>query len=181
METVLKRYDSQSPEWLSVKKRFQDNGVWKWFTDLRKVSTAKCGHVDLGHIWAKYVVREWLDRKQNGEPVVLPEGVNPDDVGPGFVDLSRFRDSEADYRRDAMWVYMHLGADVDPESAPSSGAYFWLCELRENSDARRSFMINIMPKLMKDAEQNPMRDDGREQFEILKRLAAEDSAVGSDT
>ena len=176
---MVNRAEPNSLEWKKKVEKFKDRGVWKWFLDLRQSATIKSAIPEIGHLYAEHCVDEWLRLKDAGEPVILPEGVDPDKVGSGFIDMRRFKSVDADYRRDALWVYMNLGAETDPESAPSSGAYFWLQELRDNAEARKSFMVNIMPKLIKDDEDNPMRDDGREQFEILDRLSAEKGTVGT--
>jgi hypothetical protein len=72
------------------------------------------------------------------------------------------------------WVFEHLDLEVEPEDAPSSGAWSLLNSIRANDQLRLEFFKTIWPKLLPTKNQfeaaERFQDDGRETFEIIDKV-----------
>lgn len=90
-------------------------------------------------------------------------------------------------KSDLTWAYHALGVEgLNPEDAPSPGAWFIYAAIKDDDLARKSFIMGPLTKLLpskSEMEKNDRAEDGRKCFDLIERLLREpdeDAAVLSD-
>ena len=79
-------------------------------------------------------------------------------------------------RKVVQWVFNHIDVeDIGPEDAPSAGAWSLLARLRKYPDLLKEFYRTIWAKMLPTRSEIEARekfeDDGREQLDIIDKLA----------
>uniref|UniRef100_A0A6M3LL49 Uncharacterized protein n=1 Tax=viral metagenome TaxID=1070528 RepID=A0A6M3LL49_9ZZZZ len=103
--------------------------------------------------------------------------------------LEKFTTALHDPLGDLRWVFQALGAkNLQPQDAPSAGAWGLLTALQGDELMLKSFYATIYPKLLPSKSQidkgNDHVDDGRKLFGIIDQLLrepADDADILSDT
>jgi hypothetical protein len=84
---------------------------------------------------------------------------------------------EHDIKRDLMWAYQALGAkDLEPEDAPSPGAWFIYATTKDNDLSKKAFITGPLTKLLpskRQQEKDDRAEDGRKQFDLIEKLLRE--------
>lgn len=188
---------TRTAEWESKKGLYKSSGLWEYFTSRRahyrevfRDPVTGISNTELAHKAAQAEADGLWKRKERGEAVVVLEGDGKEEAGdsnPGVAERACFSSADVgkvDVPSDILWVYYHLGvADVKPEDAPNPGAWALLQHVQHDSDRIGEFYKGLFAKIVPSRSQiesmEKFRDDGREQFELLDRLAGEDSGPSS--
>ena len=174
-------------KWRIKKDTYTNEGVWDCFTKLRLsfrcLFTQADGFIesDLATRCAQLMVDVFLVRRSNGENVFPPKDVVPVNAAPtdtpieGALDAADFVGKKAvSANAEVRWIFDNLKiANVDPATAPSSGAYGYLMELQSKPEMSKDFLRTIYPKLLtkEDAEKGgKLADTGKETIELCERL-----------
>lgn len=128
---------------------------------------------------------EWEEHKAG--PVKAGRGGRRARTVPSMVDVSVHGAEDVDWKSknvtatplaNTEWVFNNLGVtSPDPNSCPSSGAWFQLLWLRENPDQIPDFMVSVYARTMPSRKEldnaSKFEDDGRKGYEVIHALMAD--------
>lgn len=172
-EGVLKSYRSLYKSFCALLVPSYLRGVA--FPD--KYAAAKC---------AQTMIDACLMRQSRGEVCEVPNKVHlyeikkaseGEDDGIELYDAELFEDKGGVSENEKLrWIFENLQVEgIEPQDAPSMGAYTYLMHLRGNAQAMQKFYDSAWPKLLakEDAQKTgKLEDDGKSTIQLIERLQA---------
>ena len=158
------------------KARLEKNGHWEEFVKYRE--KLKAGGLSAKDAWAK--------ARQDFRPGT-GEGIdntgNSDGIDSIVLDTFEGKPA-ASARQIVQWVFDHIDVtDIQPEDAPSPGAWSFLQRVRQYPELLKEFYRSIWAKMLPTRSEIEARekfeDDGREQLHLIDQIRqARDKANG---
>lgn len=184
----------RDPGWDKKKSLYTREKVWGKYVQLRSKYSEK--FTDPVTTWvdramANKVAQVELDNQLFAQVrgQVPTEAELSDPVDEQLISRERFGknlDADLDHMKDIEYVWNNIGfKDNKPEDAPSTGAFFYLQRLQENTDASNDFYKQVWTKTIPSKsvieDSRKRHDDGRSITGLIERLQGEskgDTAVG---
>jgi hypothetical protein len=179
----------------ALKVRLISEGRWEAFKTRREelkaqgIEPAKAWEITKNEFQPiKHEDQSKLETVSNPVVAAYTAGGNGNGGGlvPGKADSAVLpKTKRTSITKDFEWVYWHIGnADIKPEDAPSSSAWWMLQKVRGNPTVQIEFIRTLLQRLRPDkneSETERFYDDGRVQINLIARVrtASQNSVLPS--
>jgi len=164
------------------RERLESEGHWDEFVRYRE--KLKAGGLSAKDAWAK-ARQDFRPGMVSGATGEDADYITADRGGIDSIVLDVFEGKPtASARQIVQWVFDHIDVeDIQPEDAPSPGAWSFLQRVRQHPELLKEFYRSIWAKMLPTRSEIEARekfeDDGREQLHLIDQIRqARDRANG---